>query len=68
MKKGFLRLCILGSLLFLMSKTSDAKTININDKSFPDTYFQEFVLATMDKNGDGKLSDNRDEQNALILR
>lgn len=61
MKRGFLRFCILGSLLFIMSKTADAKTININDKSFPDTYFQEFVSATMDKNGDGKLSDKERE-------
>lgn len=51
-------LSLLAGLMLMGSKEiMAAKNVTINDSTFPDLYFQEYILSTVDKNGDGKLSD-----------
>lgn len=44
--------------VMLSTSTVKASTVKINDKNFPDLYFQEYVSAVFDKNEDGSLSDS----------
>lgn len=44
--------------VLLSTDTVKASTVKINDKNFPDIYFQEYVSAALDKNEDGSLSDS----------
>ena len=47
--------------VLLSAGTVKASTVKINDKNFPDIYFQEYVSAAFDKNEDGSLSDSERE-------
>lgn len=70
MKKTFYTIFVSLLLCIAIAKSqqvsqAEAKSIKINDTNFPDLYFQEYILATVDKNGDGTL--NNSERNAVTI-